>query len=192
MEKAKNSSVWTEVGYTLFAEEGLDGIQVERLARILQLNKSGFYHYFGDLEVYCDELIRLHEKRAALYFSDLRGIKSIDPEYFELIVRYRTSIMFHLQLVRSKDKPLFLKTAERIDQQEDALIGNLWGEYLGIHDNPTLAIRYFAIIRDMLYARLSFKNINYQFLHDLMREAKAVMQQITATKAELETDRPTC
>ena len=31
MEKAKNLSVWTEVGYTLFAEEGMDGIQVERL-----------------------------------------------------------------------------------------------------------------------------------------------------------------
>ena len=50
MEKHKNSSVWTEEGYRLFAKEGLDGIQVERLARILSLNKSGFYHYFGDLE----------------------------------------------------------------------------------------------------------------------------------------------
>jgi AcrR family transcriptional regulator len=53
MEKAKNSSAWTEVGYALFAEEGLDGIQVERLARILKLNKSGFYHYFRDLDGYC-------------------------------------------------------------------------------------------------------------------------------------------
>ena len=63
MEKAKNSSVWTEVGYNLFAEEGIEGIQVERLARILQLNKSGFYHYFGDIDGYCEELINLHKKK---------------------------------------------------------------------------------------------------------------------------------
>jgi AcrR family transcriptional regulator len=61
MEKVKNSLLWTEEGYNIFAKEGLDAIQVERLARILHLNKSGFYHYFGDLEGYCVELIKMHE-----------------------------------------------------------------------------------------------------------------------------------
>ena len=72
MEKHKNSAAWTEVGYDLFAHEGLDGIQVERLARILQLNKSGFYHYFGDLEGFCMELFALHKKSCAV-FTGSRG-----------------------------------------------------------------------------------------------------------------------
>ena len=63
MEKHKNSSVWTEEGYCLFAKEGLHGIQVERLARILGLNKSEFYHYFGDIEGFCYALVLLHKKR---------------------------------------------------------------------------------------------------------------------------------
>ena len=94
--------------------------------------------------------------------------------------------MFHLQLIRSKNNPLFYKTAEEIDQQEDVLVGELWSDYLGIHDHPTLAIRYFNIVRDMLYARISSKNFEYPFLHKLMSEAKAVMQQMTDAK-ELET-----
>jgi len=187
MEKAKNSSVWTEAGYNLFAEEGIEGIQVERIARILKLNKSGFYHYFGDIDGYCEELIKLHKRKADLYLADLATVKSIDPEYFMVLVQHKIPCMFHLQLIRRKDNPLFYKTAEQIDQQEDGIIGELWSDYLGIHDHPELAIRYFNIVRDMLYARINFNNFDYHTLHKFMAEAKAVMQQMTDTK-EFETD----
>jgi AcrR family transcriptional regulator len=188
MEKAKNFTVWTEVGYQLFAEEGLEGIQVERVARILQLNKSGFYHYFGDLDGYTEELIRLHIKKADIFLADLVNMKSIDPEYLELMVKHKTPIMFHMQLIRCKDKPTFYKEAQLIDQKEKLLLGKLWSDYLGIHEHPELAIRYFNIVRDMLYARMSFQNMNYAFLQKLMHEAKVVIQKIKNTKAEFAAD----
>ena len=186
MEKAKNSSIWTEAGYDLFAKEGIEGIQVERLARILNLNKSGFYHYFGDLDGYCEELIKLHRRKADLYLADLSKVKSIDPDYLMMLVRHKIPCLFHLHLIRSKNNPLFYKTAEQIDQQEDVVVGELWSEYLGIQDHPTLAIRYFNIVRDMLYTRVNIKNFEYPFLQKLIAEAKAVMQQMTDSK-ELET-----
>ena len=182
MEKQKNSAAWTEAGYDLFAREGLDGIQIERLARILQLNKSGFYHYFGDLDGYCEELIELHKRKADVFLEDVAKVKSIDPDYLTVLVQHKTPCMFHLQLIRSKDNPLFYKTAEKIDEQEDLLIGELWSAYLGIHD-PNLAVRYFTIVRDMLYARISFRNFDYHALSNLMAEAKTVMQQITENNA---------
>src|SRR5688572_17997856 len=186
MEKAKNSSIWTEAGYDLFAAEGIEGIQVERLARILNLNKSGFYHYFGDLVGYCEELIELHKRKADLFLADVAKVKSIDPDYLMVLVHHKNPCMFHLQLIRSKNNPLFYKTAEQIDQQEEVLVGELWSEYLGIQDHPTLAMRYFNIVRDMLYARINFRNFDYHTLHKLIGEAKAVMQQMTDAK-ELET-----
>ena len=70
-----HSLAWLEVGYSLFAAEGPDGIQIERMARILQLNKSGFYHYFGDLEGYHHELLRLHRLKTESYFKEITGIK---------------------------------------------------------------------------------------------------------------------
>lgn len=44
----KNNSehTWIEAGYEQFAAEGLEGIQVERLARITGLNKSGYLPLF--------------------------------------------------------------------------------------------------------------------------------------------------
>ena len=186
MEKAKNLSVWTEVGYTLFAEEGLDGIQVERLARMLQLNKSGFYHYFGDLDGYCEELLKLHKRKTDLYLEEVATVKSIDPDFLMLLVKYKVPIMFQLQLLRTEN-PLFHKAAEMVDQQEEVILRDRWADYLGIHENPSLAIRYYSIVRDMFYARVNLKNLEYPFLHKHMVEAKAVMQQMTDAK-ELETD----
>ena len=45
MTKSNTSQKWIEAGYERFAHEGPHGIQVERLARIIGVNKSGFYHY---------------------------------------------------------------------------------------------------------------------------------------------------
>ncbi len=38
---------WIKAGYALLATDEIDGINIERLARALNVNKSGFYHYFG-------------------------------------------------------------------------------------------------------------------------------------------------
>lgn len=183
MAKTNNAAVWTEEGYTIFANEGLEGIQIERLARALNLNKSGFYHYFGNLESFCNELLKLHEKKAELFFDDIRKIKTIDPEYLETIERHKLGILFHMRLIRSKPASVFYKVAERIDQQEDVILREVWTEYIGFQDQPELAIRYFTIVRDMLYTRLNSDNLTFSFLQSLMTEAKTVMQQIVESKS---------
>jgi AcrR family transcriptional regulator len=178
MEKTRNSSLWTEVGYELFASEGLEGIQVERLARILNLNKSGFYHYFGNLEVFISELLSLHEKKAEVFFEDIRNVKNIDPDYLQMVVKHKVPIMCQIQFIRIKNNSAFAKVVETIDKKEDYLLREVWSDYIGFQDKPDLAIRYFNIVRDMLHARMSMQNINHDFLRNVMAEAKELMQQI--------------
>jgi AcrR family transcriptional regulator len=88
VEKANNISLWMEQGYTLFAEEGLEGIHIERLARILHLNKSGFYHYFADLEGYYEGLIKLHDQKVSLFVHDVGQAKKLDPDYLLVLVKH--------------------------------------------------------------------------------------------------------
>ena len=178
MEKGKNSSAWTEVGYTIFAEEGMAGIQVERLARMLKLNKSGFYHYFGDVDGFCNELINLYKEKAKLFLADVASVKSIDPDYLMVCVKHKKEVMFRLQLSRHQGKPLFYETAEKVGQEENFLLRDHWMNYLGIHDNSSLAMRYFNVVRDMLYARVTMKHLEYPVLHKSMMEARSVMQQM--------------
>ena len=178
MDKSKNASIWTEQGYTLFAEEGLDGIQIERLARILQLNKSGFYYYFGDMEVYCEEMLKLHDKKINDFLRDVAEVKNLDPDYLLLLIKNPTMVMFQVQLTREKNNPTFYRASEAIDEKVDLVVKKMWGEFLGLQDNPDLAQRCHFIVRDMFYTRVSFKNLNYSFLHTFTMDAKYLVTQL--------------
>jgi AcrR family transcriptional regulator len=178
MEKVKNSLLWTEEGYNIFAKEGLDGIHVERLARILHLNKSGFYHYFGDLEGYCVELIRMHEKKVNIFLGSTNQLKKIDPDYLLLLIEHTPTVMFQVQLTRHKEIHSFYQASEKVDHLVNIAVRSLWNDFLGINGSPDLAMRYFYIVRDMFYTRIGFENLNYQFLHNFVTEAKSVIDQI--------------
>jgi AcrR family transcriptional regulator len=177
MEKTRRSG-WIETGYRLFAEEGLEGIQVERLARIVGLNKSGFYHYFGDLERFCSELIEHHFDKVTLFIQDVRLAKNLDPEYLQLVIRHATTVMFQVQLTRNKTQHSFYEASQVVDQRVNPEVHRIWSEFLGDYNHSHVALRYYFIIRDMFYTRISFENLNYQYLHGLAEEAKSVMTQM--------------
>jgi hypothetical protein len=107
----------------------------------------------------------------------------LDPDYLNLVVKYKVFIMFHVQLLRRKDKPAFIEVAEAIDQKENVLISKLWSHYMGLEDNPDLALRYFEAVRDTFYARINFENFNYEYLHNLVTETKILVHEIADSKA---------
>lgn len=186
MEKAKNSSHWVDEGYTLFAREGLGGIQVERLARILQLNKSGFYHYFGDIDGFHEAILTRHKKVTESYLEELREIKTIDPDLFQLVVKYKLPVLFNMQSFRQKATGPFHKLATLIDQAESDIVQDLWSGYLGVHHQSVPAIRFFEIVRDMFYMRVTLENFDFKFLRNLFAEAAVVMRQLSDGTPSLE------
>jgi AcrR family transcriptional regulator len=86
------------VGYKIFADEGPEGIQVERLARMLGVSKSSFYHFFVDKEIFVSELIKLHLKHAQRYVAEIKKLDNFDPEFIDLLVAGKEIILFHRQL----------------------------------------------------------------------------------------------
>ena len=112
----KKGLIWLEQGYLLFAEEGIEGIQIERLARILQLNKSGFYYYFGDLEGYYAELLKLHEERAVCFVKAIGCLKQFNPGFIDLSIAYAAGTMFQVQLTRHRHHSSFNEIRKRIDR----------------------------------------------------------------------------
>jgi len=85
MPNNNSELTWIESGYNQFASEGLEGIQVERLARITGLNKSGFYHYFGDRETYLEKLMAHHLQIAVQMAGDLKQVQRLYVEARDII-----------------------------------------------------------------------------------------------------------
>jgi len=173
-----NSKAWINVGYDLFAQEGYEGLQVERLARILNLNKSGFYHYFGKTTFYQEHLMRHHHEMVDLLVQEIQSIDVFDPDYYYVLTKHSTCVMATMQLLRNRHVPLFEQTYDEVNVKIDRATLPTWSTYVGAPDNPELAFRYLTMIRDLFYARISYERLNVNYLDTLFSDAKNFLEEV--------------
>ncbi len=169
---------WLEVGYELFAKDGVHGIKVERLARILNLNKSGFYHYFGDPEQFMDELFRYHNRIARQMALEIPDCKSVDPDFFLLVVKYKICLLFQGQLLRKSNHPKYASVFMEVTGILDRPFLPLWSKFIHREDDTETALKYFTLFRDSFYARANFENVSYSFLHNLLTDSQTVINEM--------------
>jgi AcrR family transcriptional regulator len=183
MNISNSYKIWIEAGYNQFAIAGLEGIQVERLARITNLNKSGFYHYFGNRETFLEQLMKHHYSVAITLTNELHQLQQIDPDLFNVLIKYRTPVIAHMQLVRNRHHTLLYEHYQKVNKLVDLVITPSWASYLGMPDNLALAHRYFEQARDAFYSRISFENMNEVFLREFFQEAKMLVTEIQRSTA---------
>ncbi len=164
---------WLQTGYELFGLDGLDGLQVERMARVLNLNKSGFYHYFITRELFLDDLFRYHENQSKAVTQAFAEAHQFDPDFYTIILDYRHFILFHQQLVRFRHVAACNACYERVSAEVDQGIARIFSDYMGIHD-PQLSAKFFNQVRDMFFARITNKNLGEQFLRTLVNDVREV------------------
>lgn len=174
MNHSKSYNSWIKAGYELFAQEGPEGIQIERLARILDLNKSGFYHYFGNHDTYFQHLMQHHLLQADELVETLQSTRNFIPECIQLLADSSIPILVQKQLQRACHIPLFAKTYEEINSKADRAILPLWMGFIEMHDNPTLALQYFEFVRDTFYARVTPGTLSFEFIFDIAMQAKEI------------------
>ncbi len=182
LAKANTKALWLKTGYDLFGREGKHEVRIEKLARILGLNKSGFYHYFGDLESFFFHLIELHYIKADLLIKDVRLCKSIDPDFLNVLIKHQITVLNHMQLVVNRDNALFYEAYQKINEKVDNTVLPLWASFVGIPNKTNVALKYFEIVRDMFYSRISLENMNYPFLRQLAGDAKYIAEIIANNK----------
>lgn len=182
MTNPKTSQVWIDCGYNLFAQEGPEAIKVERLAQILDLNKSGFYHYFGDRQSFIEQLMKKHLKDAELLADDFREVQEFDPQFMEVLIKYTLTVMAHNQLVRNRHDDLLTKTYHQVNDMIDPIIIRLFADFIGFKDHLEFSGKYYGQVRDGFYTQISFDRMTYPFLKDYLYQAREVIQ-LAATLA---------
>lgn len=167
---------WLDVGYKIFAYEGPEGIQVERLARILGVNKSSFYHFFVDKDIFMSELIKLHLQHAQRYIAEIKKLDNFDPEFIGLLVAEKEIILFHRQLNKNADNVIFRKTFLEINAVVDSEILRLWAKEIQLP--PDLAFKLFDLVRDTFYSRISPKNYSATTVRQIVDEVKLFLSHL--------------
>jgi AcrR family transcriptional regulator len=182
-----NLQHWINTGYTLFAEEGLEALNVERLARVAGLSKSGFYHHFRDREGFLENILDFHLSIAGKMLGELQNMEAVDPDLLIILLRWKTSVLAHQQLVKNRSNRRCLECLNRVNNIVDPVVVPLWARFIGLPDNPTLAFHYYDIVRDMFYARL----VPTLFTEDGLRtlvvtEAKRMLELLSETQGNVD------
>ncbi|MBL7845702.1 MAG: TetR/AcrR family transcriptional regulator [Cyclobacteriaceae bacterium] len=176
---------WIEIGYTIFSQEGPEGLQVERLARILDLNKSGFYHYFGDLDSFIDQLFDYHVLKAQEIALQFRNAARLDPDLFYILIAFKPSILFHMQLVRNRHIKKFLDLYKTVNAMVDPEIMRLFSDFIDLRNHHELVASFYDLSRDMFYARITEENMNELFLRNLLGEVRELAQNFIKQRPNL-------
>lgn len=169
---------WIKAGYKLLGKEGVDGVKVERLARILQLNKSGFYHYFGSMKIYLKNLLEYHVEMAKVIAPEIATCENLDPDLLLLMIKHKGFFLVESQLLL-KSKPAYFGA----DADESGKIINkellpLWRKDTQLPADSAVALSYLNIILHFFYARINSENLSYQYLHSLTFETEEVLNKV--------------
>ena len=117
MQIATLKEQWLVKGYEHFAKEGPENLSISKIGKEIGASRSSFYHHFGDLEFFIDELLAAHWEVCQEF--DLRAQKNcrnIIPDLYRELAKHPDSLQFHIQLFRNRTQPrynfLFLKSFE--------------------------------------------------------------------------------
>jgi hypothetical protein len=173
-----NREKWIKEGYSLLAKEGPIGIQVERLARIIGVNKSGFYHHFGDRECYLQELTNYHENLTNKFSSEVSHLKHFDPDYLKVLVEYKDSFFVNIHLGRYRVNPKLKEASGNGGNVIEKKILPLWEEYINLTDNPELAFEIWKIVRDAVFLRLTYNDMNVESVISAIKDIKGIFERL--------------
>ena len=121
--------------------------------------------------------------------QEVAAIKKLDPDFLYLLIKHREMVMFQVHLTRNPGNNSFYAVSKIVDQKVSHAVQQLWCDYLDIPASSDLSMRYYTIVRDMFSTRVTFQSLNYTFLHDLVEDARTIMQEIGERRA-FEADEP--
>jgi AcrR family transcriptional regulator len=181
---------WIEAGYELFSVNGPDGVQVEKLARMLDLNKSGFYHHFGDREGLFTFIVQHHSRMNEQFYNGISAANSFSPGFLNLVIKYRTAVLVQMQLRKHSDVPMFRDAFQAAKKRNTPLILPLWEDYLKISGNPALSKELYTIFQDVFFMRIANEDLTFKLAEGIAMNFLRIISAVKLYGIKLNTPKP--
>ncbi len=166
---------WIQVGYENFAFHGPGGLKVERLAKELQRNKSGFYHYFSDVELFTQVLLEYHLVQAEM-IAEKEAQCDTQDELIDILVAHKVDLLFNRQLRFHRENPQFESCFEAVSAIANPAVMGIWSKMLDLRDQSYLASLVFQLGIENFYLRITPESLNHAWLTSYFAEFKNLVR----------------
>ena len=172
---AEGKQIWIAAGYQNFALKGSSSLKIESLAKQVGKNKSSFYHYFTNTDIFIEALLLHHIEQAKIIAIKEQAAQRIHPDLIEILVEHKTDILFNKQLRISRDQKHF----KNILDKTDAMLGNafvlLWVKDLELKLTQHQLESLFELALENFYLQVTPENLTVQWLTDYFAYLKKIV-----------------
>ena len=171
---ADNKEIWIKVGYEIFATSGQDGLKIEPLAKIVGKSKSSFYHYFADLEIFVDFLLKHHIEQSKIIAQKEQEAKNIDPDLIKILVEHKIDLLFNRQLRINQNLKPYSLTLEKSNKLVGNAFVNVWVKDLGLKLTQKQIEGIFTLALENFFLQINIETLNYEWLSNYFKNLKII------------------
>ena len=168
---------WIEKGYEHFALYGPDNLSINKLGKEIGSPRASFYHHFGDIEIFIEELLDMHWQINQQFFSvGALECKKLFPDLYLLLEQYPIPLKFSKQLFINRNKPaynyLFAKT---YSVAAKTFILKLFSKQFDLHFTDEDTYNLWLTVGESWYSRL---DTNYLSAANMQQLAEEIVNSV--------------
>lgn len=173
---------WIVAGYQTFAFEGPQALRIEKLAKTVQKNKSSFYHFFSDLDVFIKKLLDFHLAQAKV-MSDKESKAQNESELTQIILEHKLDLLFNRQLRIHRDhtdfQACFIKT------NEISLPGfmPIWKKIIDLKENNHLAQLVLMLSIENFFLQITDETLNSNWIATYFEKIREMVKLFKRTNS---------
>lgn len=172
--------VWIKQGYNTFAYEGPSAVKIERLAKSVVKNKSSFYHFFADLEVFTSRLLQYHEQQAK-EMARKEIVAKTEDDLTQIIVDHKLDLLFNRQLRIHRENTTFNNCFQKINKFSLPGLLPLWKVIIGLEENNYLAQAVLMLSIENFFLQITDETLNEEWIKAYFAKIREMVRLFKAS-----------
>lgn len=161
--------LWIEAAYEEFAVNGPD-FSLKALSKKTNLPRATFYYYFNNKEHLISELLNYHIELINDYQTEIKKIKTLIPDLYEIMFKYKDGIRFHQKLLLNSNVKEYQEIYSDFNLKSIKILLPLIKPYFGSNLSDKEIYLFYNTLTDAWYSRLNFSNFSVNYMVNLAKE----------------------
>ena len=177
MKQQPTKQIWIEKGYELFALYGPSHLSINKISKELVLSRASFYHHFGDIDCFIEEVLNFHIQMASTFDAKCKtDCHHFFPDLYVLLSAAKIPLCFSRQIFINRHIPIYNQTFMSVfTASSDAFALALFAEQfnLALHEQKTFDL--WLTVCESWYSRIDPKDFSSE---TLQRQGKEVLASV--------------
>lgn len=172
VKSLESRKIWIEKGYEHFALYGPENLSINKISKEIGSSRASFYHFFGDLDVFIEELLDKHWEIGQDFNSaGIESCKRLFPDLYKLVEKYPIPLQFTRQLFLNRHIPAFNYMFNKMYcSHSHSFILTLFAEQYSLHQSKEIIENLWKTVGDSWYSRLNPDNLSAVKMQQLSEE----------------------